>query len=143
MQRRIVGALVVGVGAIHLAAAPLFYPSDVRGLIERGLVDAVEPAGLPPLSAGFWYLFAGLGMLSYGGLVWWYERHVGPAPRVAGWLLLGPAVVGVMMSGPASGFWAMGVPAIVAITSGRRGQAVAAASDAAAMGPETRSSTSS
>lgn len=88
-------------------------------MIDRGVVNAVEPAGAAPLDAGFWYLSAGLGMLMYGGLVWWYERNVGPAPAIVGWSLVALTAWGVVLV-PASGFWAFLVPAIIAIRSERR-----------------------
>lgn len=122
MARRIVGKLVAGIGAIHLATSPVFYRDDLAAMIDRGVLNAVEPAGAAPLDAGFWYVSAGFGMLSYGGLVWWYERHVGPAPAIAGWLLVPTAMWGVVLM-PASGFWALFVPAVLAIRGARRSAA--------------------
>lgn len=121
MARRTVGKLVVAIGGIHLAASAVFYRGDLLAMIDRGVVNAVEPAGAVPLDAGFWYLSAGLGMLMYGGLVWWYERNVGPAPAIVGWSLVALTAWGVVLV-PASGFWAFLVPAIIAIRSAR-GQA--------------------
>ncbi len=84
MTRPMVGKLVVGIGVIHMAASAVFYRDDVAAIIGRGVLNAVEPAGAAALDGGFWYLSAGLGMLMYGGLVWWYERNVGPAPAIVG-----------------------------------------------------------
>lgn len=119
MARRFVGKLVAGIGAFHLATSVAFYRDDLVAIIDRGVLNAVEPAGAARVDAGFWYVSAGLTVVSYGGLVWWYERHVGDAPAITGWLLLVPAVWGVVLM-PTSGFWALLVPAVIAIRSARR-----------------------
>lgn len=119
MRKRVVGKLVVGIGVIHLAASGIFYRDDVLGVIDRGIINAVEPAGAAPLDAGFWYASAGVGVLMYGALIWWYERNIGPVPRFVGWTLAGFGIWGVVLM-PSSGFWLFLVPAAVAIRSARQ-----------------------
>lgn len=120
--RVLVGPVLITIGVLHCATAPVFYGDSLRSILDAGVVASVEadPALVMLRAAGFWYLSAGIGMLALGALAWWVERTVGVVPALLGWLLLALTVWGVTLM-PVSGFWAFLVPAALAFRSARRG----------------------
>lgn len=125
MSRPLVGPALVVIGVGHLGYAAVHYPDQVGEIVRAGVLDAAEvgrPAGQYGTEAAFWYLTAGGGVVLLGRLAWEVERRSGRLPASFGWLLAGMGVWGVLLM-PASGFWAFGVPAWLALRSARRGRA--------------------
>lgn len=102
------GTALLLIGLVHLATGPVFYPDSLRSLVEGGVVAAVEadPALLAPRAAGFWYLTAGLGMVTCAVLMRSHERRGTSLPRSLPWLLAGTGLWGALLM-PVSGFWAL------------------------------------
>jgi hypothetical protein len=108
----LVGPVLIGIGILHTATAPIFHGPALRGIVEGGVIAAVEsdPAQIALRSAGFWYLTAGFAVMILGALLWWTQRRIGTLPGGVGWLVLGIAVWGVLLM-PVSGFYLFLLPA--------------------------------
>lgn len=109
------GQLLLGIGVVHVGLTPVFYPQAVRGILDAGVVGSVEsdPSARDVRAAGFWYATAGLGMVALGAALSRAERVAGVPTRTAVWAPAPLAAWGVTFM-PASGFWALLVPAAVA-----------------------------
>lgn len=108
--------LLVGIGVLHLAAAPVVQ-AGLRPLVSNGLLGAVGDD--PAREAAVWYLAAGVALIALGDVGRSAVRDRGALPRRFGaWVLLAGAAVTVTM--PASPGWlVMGVGAL-ALGAGRR-----------------------
>jgi hypothetical protein len=109
------GHVLGGIGVVHVALTPAFFPRAVQGIVDAGIVGAVErdPEERDARSAGFWYATAGLGMVALGAALARSERSAGVPPPVAVWapaLLAGWGVTFL----PVSGFWTLLAPAALA-----------------------------
>lgn len=105
---RLLGRLVIVVGGVHVAIAPVLFPESMRSILDGGVVNAVEAdATLAQLRGlGFWYVTAGLGLLVTGAVVDDLERRAVPLPRAVPLGLGGIGVWGVVLM-PTSPFWAI------------------------------------
>lgn len=119
-RRPLVGVVLAAIGVVHIAATPIFYGDALRSVLDSGVVASIEadPALVDLRSAGFWYVAAGLGIVTLGVVVTWAERRLGTVPAVLGWIMLGLAVWGVIMM-PVSPFWAFFLVAGLAFRSAR------------------------
>lgn len=114
MSRWPVGALLFGIGGLHLAAAPLFYGDQLRALVKDGVFNAGDDH-----ADVAWYLVAGLGLLPLAGVVRQLELGGDPLPRWVGWSLLAAGAFGVVLM-PTGGFWLFALPAGAALRRPRR-----------------------
>ncbi len=119
----LVGLTLIGIGVLHTAMAPVVHGPALRGIIEGGVVAAVEsdPAQIAIRSAGFWYLTAGFAVMILGALLWWVQRRIGRLPAAVGWVLLGLTVWGVLLM-PVSGFYLFLLPAVLAWRAAHAGR---------------------
>jgi hypothetical protein len=101
----VVGASLVGIGVLHVAATGAFYPESVRSIVQGRVLGAVEAD--PELAAvrgvGFWYATAGLGVIALGHAVGQVER-AGRLRIDTAAVLAGIGAWGVSLM-PKSGFW--------------------------------------
>jgi hypothetical protein len=106
----------MAISAVHVAAAPAIYPDSLRSTWDAGVVNAIErdPSLVVLRGVGFWYVTAGFAVAMLGAIVRWGELRYGPVPRWFGAGLLAFAAWGVALM-PKSGFWAFGVPALLAL----------------------------
>jgi len=101
----VVGASLVGIGVVHVAATRRFYPESVRSIVQGRVLGAVEAD--PELAAvrgvGFWYATVGLGVIALGRAVGQVER-AGRLRIDTAAVLAGIGAWGVSLM-PKSGFW--------------------------------------
>ena len=114
-HRRVVGPLLVVVGAVHVGLTPVLYPGAVRGVVDAGVLNAIEsdPERRAERALGFWFATTGVGLLALGWAVADIERRTQPLPRALPLVLLGIGAWGVILL-PASPFWVFPVLAGVA-----------------------------
>jgi hypothetical protein len=120
-RRALVGPLLVGVGVVHVSLTPLLYRDAVRGVIEGGVLDAVQsdPEQTAVRSLGFWFATTGVGLLTLGWAVSRIEHQEAPLPTALPAVLLGLGAWGVVLM-PKSPFWVFVVLAAVAEVRRRR-----------------------
>jgi hypothetical protein len=104
-----IGAWLIAVAALHTVFALVVFGDPLRGLLARGLFDAI--GGDLRSAVAAWFLLFGLLLFVFGLAVAALERAGGPLPASLGWSLLGLALLGVVLM-PASGFWLAFPPAI-------------------------------
>ena len=119
----VVGASLVGIGVVHVAATRAFYPESVRSIIQGGVIGAVEadPALTALRGVGFWYATAGLGVIALGLAVCHVER-AGRLRSDTAAVLAGIGAWGVSLV-PKSGFWLFFPVAALAAVRARAGRA--------------------
>ncbi|MDT0305378.1 DUF6463 family protein [Streptomyces sp. DSM 44917] len=103
MPRPLVGPLLGGIAALHVAAVAVFYDGGAGEILRAGVIDGAPDAPEEP-DAAFWYLCAGLLLAALGALVWRAERAQARAvPAWLGWSLIGVGLAGALVK-PASPF---------------------------------------
>lgn len=134
-RRAVVGPLLVGVGVVHVGLTPRLYPEAVRGILEGGVLNAVEadPEQRGVRALGFWFATTGVGLLTLGWAVSRIEHQESPLPAALPPVLLGLGAWGVVLM-PKSPFWVFVVLAAVAEVRRRRQRGQAPA-DAGAPAP--------
>lgn len=106
LSRVRVGTWVLAVGAVHLAATPVFFGDAVRSVVDGGVLFSVEadPGATTLRASGFWYATTGVAVMALGLQSQHSERQLGsPAPALAP-ALLGLGAWGVLLD-PQGGFW--------------------------------------
>lgn len=101
-----VGQLILGVGLVHTACTPVFFPEATRGIIDAGVIGSLgaEPRTEPVRTAGFWFAVTGVATAAFGWMTSHVERRGGPLPRALPVVLAAVGAMGVAMD-PKSGFW--------------------------------------
>ena len=101
-----VGQLITGVGVIHTASTPVFFPEAVRSIVDGGVVGTVsaEPRTQPVRTAGFWYAITGVVTAAFGWMTSHVERRGDPLPGALPVVLASVGAVGATLD-PKSGFW--------------------------------------
>ena len=117
-----VGPILVGIAAVHLAFTPVFQPAfaDLLQIKLTGAAPAASLAQAALQESGFWYVITGVGLLPLAGLAWWAERQGLRLPRPLGAFLLVLACCGLLL-GPLTGFWLFVVPGVAVLLRGRGG----------------------
>ena len=80
-----VGQLITGVGLVHTACTPMFFPEAVR-------------------TAGFWFAITGIATAAFGWMTGHVERRGDRLPTALPVVLATVGVVGLTLD-PKSGFW--------------------------------------
>lgn len=111
------GRLLLAIGLLHIGLGLAKAGIPAGAILRDGVVNAVEPH--PERESWFWYMQTGWAMILVGQIAIWAERRGDTLPPRFGWQLLGIASVGVVLM-PLSGFWAIFVPAAVALRAARR-----------------------
>ncbi len=119
MTRR-VGTIVMAIGALHTVFACVGFAGPLGEIVSDGVLNA---AGGPERRYAFWFFFAGLAFLLLGHTVRTQELRGIPAGATFGWAVVAGALLGVIVM-PASGFWLLFVPGVLAIRSGAQDGAV-------------------
>jgi hypothetical protein len=117
-RRAVVGPLMMAVGVIHVAIAPVLFPRSVRSLVDGRVIASVEADPQAELRGlGFWYVTSGVAFAVYGLAVAERERQPEPLPASlpAGLTALG--LWGVLLM-PKSPFWVF--PLFAAFAAVRR-----------------------
>lgn len=122
---QLVSTMLFGIAALHTVFGILYFSEPLSGLLADGIVNAAH--GDPSRGHAIWFLYAGVSWALLAILARSMAELGLGAPRSFGWGLLLLAAVGAFVS-PASGFWLVFVPAIVALRTG--GSRLAARSDA-------------
>lgn len=114
-RRRVVGPLLVCVGAVHVGLTPVLYPEAVRGVLDAGVVDAMEsdPGQTAVRALGFWYATTGVGLIAFGWATSVIEHRAPLLPRALPLVLLGVGAWGLLVM-PKSPFWVFPILAVVA-----------------------------
>ncbi|WP_122818276.1 DUF6463 family protein [Nocardioides pantholopis] len=129
LSRVRIGTWLLAVGAVHLAATPVFFGDALRSVVEGGVLFSVEAdAEATTLRAsGFWYATSGVAVMALGLLSRHSESQLGSPAPVLPPTLLGLGAWGVLLD-PQSGFWLFFPIAVLAwlrVRSARRSTAVA------------------
>jgi len=102
---RHIGRLVIAVGIGHLVVGLAVFHAPLAAILRDGVVDTIQLGVDFDRQAAFWFLFATPVTFLLGQLTNRAVAHRdGRSVRIAGWYLLGMAIVGVTMM-PISGFW--------------------------------------
>lgn len=106
------GQLLMTIGIIHATFAIIRFSVPLSGIVADGAWNTTGDND----ERGFatWFLYAGIGFILIGLLTNHMERRSMPLPAALGWILLGWAALGVIVS-PASGFWLLFVPSALII----------------------------
>lgn len=88
---RLVPRLLIGIGVLHLVAAP-FAQSGFHDLVAAGVFDAVKDD--PARESAAWYVVSGVSLLAVGDLAHSSVTRTGRLPdRLGVWVLAAGAVV--------------------------------------------------
>ena len=112
------GDALMVVGVLHTAVGFAEYRRTLREMARDGMVGTVD--GDHERGEAFWFLVCGASMVLTGRLARWAQLQTGTLPASAGSMLLGIGAAGATLM-PRSGFWAVFVPAILALKIARRG----------------------
>lgn len=114
------GDALTAIGVLHTAFGITEYRHALQEIARGGFVDAVK--GDHERGEAFWSLMCGASMVLTGRLARWTQLRTGTLPASTGSMLLGIGVAGATLM-PRSGFWALFVPAILALEAGSKGSA--------------------
>jgi H+/gluconate symporter-like permease len=119
-----VGLMITGVGLVHTACTPVFFPEATRSIVGGGIVGTVsaEPRTAPVRTAGFWYAATGVATAAFGWMTSQVERRGDPLPRALPAVLAAAGAVGATLD-PTSGFWVFLPLAGIARAAVRRARA--------------------
>ena len=112
-----VSLLVIGGG--HVALGAVRYRRILGGMLRDGYVASLlhaDPATALRRQRAFWFEVTGIGLVLLGAQTAQLERQGVRPPRQTGWALAGLAVAGGAAL-PASGFWALLLPAWLIATA--------------------------
>ena len=111
------GDALMVVGVLHTAIGFAEYRRTLREMARDGMVGTVD--GDHERGEAFWFLVCGASIVLTGRLARWAQLRTGTIPASAGSMLLGISVAGATLM-PRSGFWALFIPAILALDAGHR-----------------------
>ena len=117
LSRPTAGDALMVIGVLHTTIGLAKYRRTLREMARDGIVGAV--GGDHERGEAFWFLVCGASMVLTGRLARWTQLRTGTLPASTGWMLLDIGAAGVALM-PRSGFWALFVPAILALVVGRR-----------------------
>ncbi|MEL6538390.1 MAG: DUF6463 family protein [Bacteroidota bacterium] len=111
MSKRI-GIILIVIGALHTLLGLVKNSSVFMEMIADGMWNTAQTA---ERGLAFWFTFACILFMILGYAVHYLERQSILAPKPLGWFLLGGTLLGVVFI-PASGFWALLLPAILILS---------------------------
>lgn len=111
MERPVSKSLLV-IGIFHTLFGLFFFGGPLVEMLFEGLINSSR--GIVEREFTIWFLYGGVLFLLLSVVIGRLEREALELPRQLGWGLLALAVVGAAIT-PASGFWLLLIPALLAL----------------------------
>ena len=112
-----IGKAVILIGIIHTLFGFIYLRHIFLDLWQDGLLNTVN--GQLDREAFFWFTMGGFFMIALGLIINWVEQQQVGFPNLVGWILLTLTLVVVLIM-PISGGWLLFIPAIGALSRGRK-----------------------